>query len=243
MSVKRLSRYENQMKKKAHLDEIQSGSGVFLYENNTSGSLMLPRKTKSGQREVDVADPRVEGSGRFQGDSYYMDMVRTGALKLIKTIQPAEAPKKREILLENDREFVSQEKKQAGKGYFLYENNTSGTLMLPKATSSGVRSVEAVNPNVPGSGRFQGDDYYMDMVRSNMLRLIKTLRTPNQEELMQEQNEKLILDQPDQITEAGKVEHVAAPKPVQPLNEGDGEEGPVVLLNENPMDDVEILDN
>tara|TARA_Y100000034_G_C6910429_1_gene424490 strand:+ start:7034 stop:7759 length:726 start_codon:yes stop_codon:yes gene_type:complete len=239
---RRLTRYENQMKKMAHLDEVQEGSGVFLYENNTSGTLMLPRKTKSGLREVDAVDKAVEGSGRFQGDNYYMSMVPT-ALRLIKTIQPADPPKAREILLEEDVEFESIEKVQAGQGYFLYENNTGGTLMLPKVTDSGVRQVEAADPNRPGSGRFQGDDYYMGLVRSNMLRLIKTLRTPQQEETIMENNEKLILDQPDTITEAGKVEHVAADKPVQPLHEGDGEEGPVVLLNENPMDDVEILDN
>lgn len=240
MSTKRLSQYENQMKKMALMDEVQSGSGVFLYENNTSGSLMLPRKTKSGIREVEARDPNVKGSGRFQGDSYYMSMVPT-ALRLIKTLQPADPPKKKEVLLENDHQFISKEKVQSGKGYFLYENNTGGTLMLPKATASGVKQIEAVDPNRPGSGRFQGDDYFMSLVRNNMLRLIKTLRTGEEEKMNEE---KLILDQPDTITEAGQVEHVAAPKPKQPLHESEGEgEGPVVLLNENPMDDVEILDN
>lgn len=241
MSTRKLSRYENQMKKMALMDEVQAGSGVFLYENNTSGTLMLPRKTKSGIREVEARDPKVEGSGRFQGDSYYMSMIPT-ALRLIKTLQPADPPKRKEVLLEEDHTFISKEKVQVGKGYFLYENNTGGTLMLPKATASGIRQIEAPNPRIPGSGRFQGDDYFMSLVRSNMLRLIKTLRT-EEEETMNE--EKLILDQPDTITEAGQVEHVAAPKLKQPLHEGEGDEGedPVVLLNENPMDDVEILDN
>ena len=236
MSRRKLSRYENQRKKLAMLEEVQSGSGVFLYENNTSGSLMLPRKTKSGLREV---GPREQ----FQGDSYYLSLVPT-ALRLVKTIQAADSPKKAEVLLEEDNDFVSREKVQVGKGYFLYENNTGGTLMLPKPTSSGIKQIEAPDPRRPGSGRFQGDDYFMSLVRNNMLRLIKTLRTPQQEAAMQD-NEKLILDQPDTITEAGQIEHVAAPKLKKPLNEGDGEEGegPVVLLNENPMDDVEILDN
>jgi hypothetical protein len=243
MSRQKLSRYENQMKKMAMLDEVQSGSGVFLFENNTSGTLMLPRKTKSGLREIGARDPSVEGSGQFQGDSYYMSLVPT-ALRLVKTIQAADPPKPKEVLLENDNEFVSKEKVQVGQGYFLYENNTGGTLMLPKPTASGIRQIEAPDPRRPGSGRFQGDDYFMSLVRNNMLRLIKTLRTPQQEAAMQQDNEKLILDQPDTITEAGQVEHVAAPKLKKPLHEAEGEgEGPVVLLNENPMDDVEILDN
>jgi hypothetical protein len=235
MSRRKLSRYENQMKKLALMDEVQAGSGVFLYENNTSGTLMLPRKTKSGLREI---GPRAQ----FQGDSYYMSLVPT-ALRLVKTIQAAEQPKQKEVLLEEDHNFVSKEKIQVGQGYFLYENNTGGTLMLPKPTASGVRQIEPPDPRRPGSGRFQGDDYFMSLVRNNMLRLIKTLRTPQQEAAMQD-NEKLILDQPDTITEAGQVEHVAAPKLKKPLHEAEGEgEGPVVLLNENPMDDVEILDN
>jgi len=238
---KKLSRYENQMKKMARMDEVQSGSGVFLYENNTSGTLMLPRKTKSGIKEINAVDAAVEGSGRFQGDSYYMSLVPT-ALKLVKTIQPADPPKPQVIMLEEDTSFVSKEKVQAGKGYFLYENNTGGTLMLPKATSSGVKQIEAPDPRRPGSGRFQGDDYFMSLVRNNMLRLIKTLRTPEQEEETMTE-EKLILDQPVTITEAGEVEHVAADKPVQKLNETDGEKAPDVLLNENPMDGIEIMDN
>jgi hypothetical protein len=50
--------------------------------------------------------------------------------------------------------------------------------------------------------------------------------------------DKLILDQPDTITEQGKVEHVVQGSPVQPLRESEkAEETKEVLLNERPVDD------
>jgi len=253
MSSRKLTRYENQLKKKAHIEEIQSGSGIILYENSTSGTLTLPRPTKSGLTDVGPVNPKIPGSGQFQGDDYYMILVKTGLLKKIKTIKPSDPPQNKKILLEDDHQYESKEKLQAGKGFYLYENNTQGMVLLPKPTDSGVREVQPVNPRIPGSGRFQGDNYYMQMVPRE-LRLIKAYRTPEQETLMEENlmnenssvnevaEEKLILDQPETVTESGKVEHVPVPKPVQPLNEGDGEKGPEVLLNENPMDGIEIFD-
>lgn len=58
--------------------------------------------------------------------------------------------------------------------------------------------------------------------------------------------EKLILDQPDQVTEQGTVEHVSPTTPgVQPLNEQPGADPATkpqdTLLNEDPMDGVTII--
>lgn len=56
--------------------------------------------------------------------------------------------------------------------------------------------------------------------------------------------EKLILDQPDQITEAGKVEHVVQPKEQQ-LHEGkpsdDQMAGHDTLITEDPLDGVQVI--
>ena len=57
--------------------------------------------------------------------------------------------------------------------------------------------------------------------------------------------ETLILDQPDQVTTAGKVEHVVKkPSKKKKLNETMPPEDPQnneVLLNDAPIDGVEIL--
>lgn len=95
-----------------------------------------------------------------------------------------------------------------GEGIYVYRNNTKGDLTLPRPTKSGIRSVEA-------GKEFQGDNYYMQLVRDGFLRLVKEIQSPEQqrESLKEEKmEEKLILDQPDIVTDEGKVEHVIKKK-------------------------------
>lgn len=116
-----------------------------------------------------------------------------------------------------------------GEGLYLYENHTNADLTLPRPTKSGVRTVRA-------KSQFQGDNYYLQLVRSGHLRLLKELQSPEQERAaMQPQEEKLILDQPDTVTDKGKVEHVVDKKgKVQRLNEAGNDPQEDVLLNEGP---------
>jgi hypothetical protein len=120
----------------------------------------------------------------------------------------------------------------SGTGMYLYENSANATLTLPRPTASGLREV---GPHA----QFQGDNYYMQLVRSGNLRLIKTLMEPQVEQVMNE--ERLILDQPDTVTNKGKVEQVVNDvTAVQRLQEQD-EEQPDVLLNEGPVDDGFVI--
>jgi len=133
-----------------------------------------------------------------------------------------------------------------GSGLYLYRNSTDSDMTLPRPTKSGLR---AVGPK----GTFQGDNYYMQMVRSGLLRLVEVLQTPEQQAAvaraeaaqLNEGNimteDRLILDQPDMITEHGKVEHVVGTSPQQKLNEKCGEQGEDVLLNEGPCDDGFVI--
>lgn len=142
------------------------------------------------------------------------------------------------------RQIQEQRVKESlsGSGVYIYENNSDGDLSLPKPTQSGVRSV---GPRK----RFQGDSYYMRWVGPplNLLRLIEevlpqTKETDNKEKEMSEK--KLILDQPDIINNQGKVEHVLVDQtPQQALNDSTdaNEKKPEVLLNESPVDGVEII--
>ena len=138
---------------------------------------------------------------------------------------------------------LKQEQARKGEGLYLYKNNTSGTLILPKPTADGKTSVG-------DGGEFEGDSYYMSWVRSNMLRLVRELISPEQERqqkmLNESCNEKLILDQPTTVTDKGAVEHVVAgsqpEKQVENLQEGKPEpHAGEVLLNEDPLEGVTIL--
>lgn len=124
---------------------------------------------------------------------------------------------------------------QAGTGLFVFENNSNGELTLPKKTASG-------QMRVGPRGKFQGDSYFMSYVGHphNMLRLIETI-IPQGEPM----SEKLILDQPDTVTNQGKVEHVVTsenPVILKPINDGTNfAPQPEILITEAPLDGVEII--
>jgi len=137
----------------------------------------------------------------------------------------------------------------AGTGVYIYENNTGGELTLPKPTASGQRKV---GPRE----RFQGDSYYKQWVGppNNLLRFIEAvvvspLPVPEgmgerllqlDEAIKMREQRKLILDQPDTITQEGKIEHIIEPQ--QKINEVNPNQKPVdTLLTEEPLDGVEII--
>jgi hypothetical protein len=126
-----------------------------------------------------------------------------------------------------------------GEGLYIFRNNTSGDLMLPKPDASGLRTVAK-------GAEFQGDSYFMQMVKNNQCRLVKELVSPQQEkEMNMSMQEKLILDQPEMVTSEGAVEHVCCGgKKVQQLNEvpqNPQARNADVLINEDPLDGVDIL--
>ena len=138
----------------------------------------------------------------------------------------------------------------AGSGIYVYENNTDADLKLPKPTASGIRTV---GPRK----RFQGDSYFMSWVGNpmNLLKFIETivpkmtLEEKKAHEKLLEENalntqKQLILDQPDTVTTAGKIERVVVTPDETPLNDTTN---PVVkktndvLLTEDPLDGVQII--
>jgi hypothetical protein len=131
-------------------------------------------------------------------------------------------------------------KNMHGEGLYLYENVNNADLTLPRPTKGGVRKVGP-------KGRFQGDNYYMQMVRSHDLRLIEILQTPEAEREANMKEQKLILDQPDRVTNEGTIEQVVAPgkAKLHKLNdateEKEKQKQPEVLITEDPMSGVEII--
>ena len=131
-----------------------------------------------------------------------------------------------------------------GEGVYVFENNTKGDLQLAKPPIKGGMKIGNMTliPRGPGKhAQFEGDSYFMSLVRDNTLRLIETLISPEeQRKNMQEQ--KLLLNQPDRVTAKGTVEHVVPPQSQQQLNEGlPVTKNADVLINEDPMAGVEII--
>lgn len=119
---------------------------------------------------------------------------------------------------------------QKGTGLYLFRNrNASASLELPKPSKDGKKWVE---PN----GTWEGDSYFLSMVPKEAV-LVRALTEENKEVKVEN---KLILDQPEQITRTGKVEHKVSDD--LPLNEADPREAEKEkLLTEDPMSGVTII--
>ena len=132
------------------------------------------------------------------------------------------------------------ERQLKGEGLYVFRNASKADLYLPKPAQNNVKVV-------PPGAEFQGDSYFLEtLVKTNQARLVRTLITPEQER-KSKMEEKLIVDQPDTVTQEGKVEHVVVGT-AKPLNEVGGAckktesvKPADVLLNEDPMDGVDIL--
>lgn len=134
-----------------------------------------------------------------------------------------------------------------GDGVYLFVNNTRGDLSLPKPPLKGP------NPVPPGR-TFEGDSYFMCLLKTNDVRLIEVIKPaantlPNVTaitliERKENMPQKLILDQPETFTTQGKTEHTVPDNPNVKLNENQPASKPVdKLLTEDPLAGVEIILN
>ena len=141
--------------------------------------------------------------------------------------------KKSNKLERADQKRKSVEYHQAGTGMYIFRNRSSvASLALPKPSADGKKWVE------PGQ-TWKGDSYYMSMVPREAILVESLCETIKEEVKVQE---KLILDQPDQITSGGRVEHAVADENAQ-INEAPQEErkSKEKLLTEDPLAGVTII--
>jgi hypothetical protein len=123
---------------------------------------------------------------------------------------------------------------QAGTGMYVFRNRSSvASLELPKPSADGKKWV------APGQ-TWRGDSYFLKMVPREAT-LVEAIQEQIKEEKMAE---KLILDQPDQITSSGKVEHSVVGDEMQ-INEVGSEDTKVKskekLITEDPLAGVTII--
>jgi hypothetical protein len=86
MKQRKFNKYEKHENRRQNIESAMSGSGMYLFENNSNADLTLPRPTHSGLRKI---GPRQQ----FQADSYFLQMVRSGFLRLIEELQSPESEK------------------------------------------------------------------------------------------------------------------------------------------------------
>lgn len=137
------------------------------------------------------------------------------------------------------REAQAEKVRQAfsGTGRFVYKNCTKGTLSLTKPAMNGSRQV------APGA-EFEGDSYFMQFTKppENVLAFVRVIESSTPNPVLTEgvnMENKLILDQPNTVTANGTVEHVVANQTInEAIPDANQKE---VLLNETPLDGVEII--
>ncbi len=143
---------------------------------------------------------------------------------------------KRNKKFNRENRKLKLQKSQSGRGLFLFKNNSRGSLQLPKVSSDGKRWIE-VNQT------WEGDSFFLSMIPKEAI-LLKTIISPDdQEEEEKVSNEKLLLDQPDQITEEGKIEHVVSVE-TKKINENKTSlksKKSKKLLTEDPVGDLTII--
>ncbi len=123
----RLSKYEKNMLRAQKRKAALEGTGLFIFRNNTSGELHLPRPTKSGLKRVPVKE-------EFQGDDYYMFMVRNNELRLVRQLEPTDLQKQQAQLAEQTKQ----------------EHNTMQDKLIveqpPTVTTEGTEEVTVTTP-------------------------------------------------------------------------------------------------
>jgi hypothetical protein len=130
-------RREDRLKR---VQEELSGSGLYVYENNTDADLSLPRATKTGLKNI---GPRQ----RFEGDSYYLKFISPpiNLLKLIEIKEEAGTNKEenKEIVeeksvpvvvqvVEKIKKNLAKSKKSTKKKKKKVVNNKKGNKMKEK---------------------------------------------------------------------------------------------------------------
>ncbi len=130
-----------------------AGKGSYLFENNTRGTLNLPRPTKDGVSFVRLG-------GQFIGDSYYMLLVKTGDIRLVKNLEEAPTAEK----------------------LYVYKNFNNDETRLPEANRDGQIIISP-------TAEFVGDNRFFPLLKTGRLKLVREVEQymPQQEKLITEQ--------------------------------------------------------
>jgi len=134
-----------------------------------------------------------------------------------------------------------------GDTLYIFENHKRHDLVLPQKSNCGKKII-------PPGHKFEGDAYFLNLMKAGEVRLVSSRKIESPQETPPETQinegtsnmEKLILDQPDKVTQHGKTEHVVVDntKAHQTQNNVKKESNVFendILLNENPMSGIDII--
>ena len=115
-----MNKIERRQFQAAKLANDLSGTGLYIYENNTDGDLKLPKATASGVRMV---GPRK----RFQGDSYFMKLVGNpmNLLRLVEEVIPMKTTS--QIAAEIEGRNLAENKQMSNQKLILDQPDTITT--------------------------------------------------------------------------------------------------------------------
>jgi hypothetical protein len=89
----RTNRFERDAERREAKARFLHGEGLYLYKNNTAGTLILPKPTSNGKT-------RVESGQEFEGDNYYMSLVQANSLRLVRELISPEQERQQKMLNE-----------------------------------------------------------------------------------------------------------------------------------------------
>lgn len=184
-----------------------AGSGRFLFQNRLSTDFTMP-KAHFGKKTM------VRAGESFEGDSYFVQFVKSGELRLLKIIEP-----------ENITNSIA-----AGN----HAHNQAVAVAQPAPAPA-----PAVQENAVGSFKIIAKSEVAFIPNEEPVLNEATENTHTEEANVAAQ--KLILDTPDRITAQGKVESVVV-EPRKKINEdGTFQVNKDVLLVEGPIDGLDII--
>jgi hypothetical protein len=93
-SLKKMSKYDKANMRQEKLRQAMSGSGIYLFKNNTSGELDLPKMPLEGTSR------KIPKGKEFLGDSYFLQMLNTNDLRLVRIIEDKDAPMADKLITE-----------------------------------------------------------------------------------------------------------------------------------------------
>lgn len=110
-NVNKVDKYTLREMKRQKRENALKGDGEYLFVNNTRGDLNLAKKPI---KNTHVGNPCVIPPGQtFVGDSYFLNLMRAGEIRLIEVLKPAanernETMTDQKLILDQPNRFTNQ---------------------------------------------------------------------------------------------------------------------------------------
>jgi len=109
--IKKVDKYTIREMKRQKREDSLKGDGEYLFVNNTRGDLMLLKKPIKSP--IPMNPCMIPMGQTFIGDSYFLNMMRSGEIRLIETLKPAASERtgimeEKKLILDQPGRFTNQ---------------------------------------------------------------------------------------------------------------------------------------